>query len=76
MYEFRTFLEAILHAAFCASDVHILNLCSLREVLYDGGAVEYRVYLNIFPKVACDITQHHMQSLAEQVFVGVGKIIE
>ena len=43
MDEFSSSLDTEVNTALSATDVHVFNLCTLREVFYYSCAVEYGV---------------------------------
>ena len=76
MHQSGTFLDTEVDAVACASDIDILYLGALGEVLHDSGTVEYRLDVETVVDLLCDIAQHHMDTFAEQRFEGISEVIE
>ena len=78
VYEACACLYTEFHATLCAADVHVLYLCSLAEVLHDGGTVEHGVDVQVGGdggEVVGHIAKDDMQTCALQVFESIGEIV-
>ena len=78
MDELGTRLDAEIHTTLSATDVHIFNLCTLGEVLYDGGAVEDGIDdgETVIRELLGHVAEDDMQALTEQLLIGFREVVE
>ena len=68
-------LDAEVHTPLRPSDVHVLYLRTLGEMLDDGSAIENRVDRQALVNISSHIAQHYMEASAYETLEGVGEII-
>ena len=63
-----TGIQTEVYAALCTTDVHILDIGTLGEVLHIGSAVEYSVDVAVHIDFLCHVAIHHKETGAEEFF--------
>ena len=68
MYQSCAGIQTEVYAALCTTDVHILDIGTLGEVLHIGSAVEYSVDVAVHIDFLCHVAIHHKETGAEEFF--------
>ena len=68
-------LEAEIYAVLGSTDVDVLDICTLREVLHISGTVENGIYPQTGVKFFGDVAKDDVQAMAKEFFERIGEVL-